>query len=465
MPLKNAEITEIVESLSDNFTKLLKQLNANHQHQYGRNAMIDPMVVIGRLLYNPYPGTNISIEQININYRELKGTASPYDILIPNNYESEADAQLVAKAATIHLTAIAAGFNAYQQQQQQQAQQPERHQRHPRRRPERVEVHHYHHGYHYHRGYYRDPLLDFWMYQMIFDHHHHHYHQPTQPTTGKTGGKSDENEVGILGLLLAAVLIGGAVASIGYTVMETYYRIDEMLHGEELLSNSIKLSVTALAGWQGFMLGALLGATYFANPILGAVCTSIIASAMGMKLSKWGAELATESFNETSAHNKDPRLCLTTTEKNHLHNKNPLIDTDSVEEAIRHIAIMMKKEPNNGLKFWFNSHSDLIKTLRELKQGTFKSDYLVLDNKTFKLKLTDEEYAVQQQAKKTQTPEVRYSEQTEIPVAIPVDPPSYYQSLKTEKPSTDFPSWQPQAVHPYYQEVYPTAPSMMYASN
>lgn len=464
MALTNAQVTEVVEQLSTDFKALLQALNANARMQ--GQGLIDAKMIISQLLYNPEPTQPITLAQINQNYRTIIGSGrsdQPANLrrlsyhLLPQGYHDQRDNSLVAGVADIQLRAIAEGFDAYahRQQLEQEAQQQQR----PAARatqtqsPRVVEVHHFH------GGYYRDPFYDFyrdmWFYQMLFDNNHCHHHypsQPAQPTQRRT--EEEKDQVGWLGVMLALALVGGAVATLGYSVSQTYYRIDEMLHGEKTLDNTATLAVTAFAAWQGYLVGALIGASYFANPILGGLCSAIIASAAGMKAAKWGSELANAN-NTKSALTTDPRFCLSKIEKHELEQKG--YNVNVIEEALRECAIMIKQQPANGLKFWHNPHGPLIDLMRSLKQG-YPQQNLVLGDKVFELYTPYRQQPVEQ-AQDQQQPEPVKPSAPPLPTAELLVPQQPYADpvMGTVVPTYgEYPqlSQAMEGAPPSYQEIY-----------
>lgn len=356
MALTNAQVTECIEEMSDKFKQFQKDYTK-------KIPDISPLEIVNQLLWTShYP---LTLRQLNQNYQTMIGHHG-YLITPPT---SEAAQQKLLSVAQIHLKAIAEGYLATKVASEQKAIQQSTAEAHAATQRAKV-IHHVHHNAT------RDDNFWFWLY--ILDRPSHN-RTPTNPSQQKHDNNQDPSS---LGILLAITLLIAAGGTLGYSVMQTYHRIEEILHGEDMLANTTKLSVTAFAAWQGYMLGISLGATYLANPLLGAICTAIIASAAGMKLSKWGAELAHQSTNTTSALAYDPRFCLTDNERYALIGKG--YNPQMVEEAIRVIAIQIKKTPANGLKFWDNPHKPLIDLVRQLKQG-YGYEILNFEGKCFDL--------------------------------------------------------------------------------
>ena len=457
MKLKNSDVTKIIETLTSDFREMLTTINKTSQRLHGYN--IEPTAVIDQLLNTSDPQEPITIEQLNSNYQTIMGLPR-HELLIEKTTDQDAN-QLIMQAAKIHLTAIAAGFVAYaRKQEQEQAQQRAKAGRTRQAQPNVVQ------HIHYHRGYRRDFFMDYLWYQTIFGRNRYSStpYYPEAPTTKK---KKSDDEVSTAGLILGAVLVGAATATLGYSVMQTYYRIDEIIHNEDKMANIAKLTVTGFAAWQGFLVGTLIGATYFANPLLGAICTSIIASAAGMKLSKWGAQLV-HSTNKDSALASDPRFCLTSSQAASLKSKG--FDADVVQESLREIAIMIKTESTNGLKFWHNPHGPLITLMRELKSG-YKNERLVLNGKTFELMAPN--YNISQEFSEAHPPQYQYQYQypdidcehghsAQVNNNEPSAPPpvyDYYYQPQADAPpqyNAGYPEWQEQAEVPDdYKSIYP----------
>ncbi len=360
MTLKNSEITSEIDLLSKKMMKLLehsKALAGSSQQQ----ALVSLKDTINELLQNSYNSQTISLEELNANYRNImkkKDLKSSY-LISPKAIYSEDDKQRLAEAAQFHLKAITHGFEETVKTSTTQTQAT------PRANVERqFHVHHYHGA---RDNFWRDMMF----YQMIFGNNNrnrggYYPSQPQAPSQSKTDTEK-QKEVSWAGILIATSLIVGALATIGYTVAQTYYRMEEMVHGEDITGNAAKLSITALAALQGYMVGAILGAIFFSNPILAAVCTTILAASAGMAASKWGIEKIHQLLNNESALATDPRYYLTEKQKNNLIEKK--INPDVVNEALRECAININDEPTNGLIFWQNPNADMIALVRNLKSG------------------------------------------------------------------------------------------------
>ncbi len=75
-----------------------------------------------------------------------------------------------------------------------------------------------------------------------------------------TSNDSNKDQVSWAGILLAICMVGSALATIGYDVMQTYYRLEEICHGEDLIGNGTKRAATGVAAWLGYLVGAMIGA-------------------------------------------------------------------------------------------------------------------------------------------------------------------------------------------------------------
>lgn len=370
MTLKNAEVTLQIEELTKNFKRMNEQTLPN----------------VKKLLGPTYsnPTAPISLETLNQNYKNITGTSKD---LIPVMVKyTPQDKQQLADIAVIQLRAIADGFENVAQNSTESTPKPapkkaarssyvNRSAQTATPRNPRIEV------YHYRRSddnFWRDMML----WNMIFGNN-----GSTTNVYNNYGdnNKNSEEKVGLAGIMFAGLMIAGALGTIGYSVMQTYYRIDEIVHGEDMLANTAKVSVTAFAAWQGYMLGAMLGAAAFANPVLGGLCAACIVSAGAMKLSKWGAELYHQSNNTTSALDYDPRFCLNASQESY-YSQTLSLNSDVANEALRECAIAMKSDPTNGLIFWQNPHAELINLVRNIKTGNVP-DKIIINEKTFDLSL------------------------------------------------------------------------------
>ena len=422
MALTNADVTSVIEKLTVDFRVMLENLNTTSMRNH--NYRIEPTVVIDQLLYHSNQANNIplTVSQLNQNYRTIMALSSNEELIKKDTNLS--NNSTIMQSAVIHLTAIAAGFKAYADEQQLKLQQENMSRA---AKPKQVHIHHHH-------GYRRDYFMDYLWYQTLFGRDIYSPSYPAQPTTKPN--KKDENKVSTAGILLAVALVGSATTTLGYSIMQTYYRIEEILHNEDKLANIGKLTITAFAAWQGFLVGSLIGATYFANPLLGAVCTSIIASAAGMKLGKWSMELAHSSSKSDSALDYDPRFILSNSEYLKLADKG--FAPNSVNEAIREVASMIKAQSANGLKFWHNPHGPLIDLMRELKSG-YQYERLVINGKAFELMAPQNAY---ENIEVTQPSAYEYTYEPNI--------------FATPQVGAGYPQWQEQqAVPENYQCIYP----------
>lgn len=369
MALTNSEITTQIETLG-NLVKA-RQLTASQ---------------IKSLLGDAYnnPNAPLSMDELNERYQRL---TSQRKALVPNfARHNHKDRKQLTDIAIIQLRAIADGFDAAQKLDST----PTNSSYQARSANTNNRSSTVHHIYHYDR-----PRDNFWRDMILWDmlmgsrrgttinNNYYGNSQPSNPTSSKK--KEDGSEVTVAGIILACLLAGGALATLGYSAMQIFYRVDEIVHAEDMLANTGKLGVTAFAAWQGYMLGALLGAAYFANPLLGAICTAIIASAAGMALSKWGAELSHQATNTTSALSTDPRFCLSKSQKKR-YKEDFGLNSDIADEALRECAIAIKNEPTNGLVFWQNPHAEIISLMRNIKTGNV-AEQIIINDKLFDLTL------------------------------------------------------------------------------
>lgn len=177
-------------------------------------------------------------------------------------------------------------------------------------------------------------------------------------------------------------LLTSAINIIRYPILQAYLNIEEIIHNENLISNTISLSVAVLATWQGFMLGSLLATSIMFPPLVGMLCGSFFAASCALTFTKW-AEKSIYSISETgSALATDHRFYLTVQEQPLLLEKN--FDLQAVSEALRECAITMKSLDKTQTTFWHTPKIDLLKKVRELKAG-YKEAQFRLNGKTFEL--------------------------------------------------------------------------------
>jgi len=442
MAIKNSEITAQIETLS----AAVKKMRGSHPNNI-------KSLLGGRDDYTN-PELSVSVDEINANYQRLTGNRKD---LIPTKVKyTPQDRTDLANIAVIQLQAIAKGFDDANETQanssssyQARSANNSRNSSSSNGSSNTSSRSTTHHVYHYHNRY-ND---NFWRDMMIWDmltgsrgnttiiNNYGNGTGPSAPTTSKKK-KDDGSEVTIAGVIFACLLAGGALATAGYSAMQTLYRADEIVHAEDMLANTAKLGVTALAAWQGYMLGAMLGAAFFANPLLGAICTAIIASAAGMAFSKWAVELAHQATNTTSAIGYDPRFCLSDSQVAY-YEKSLGRNADVANEALRECAIAIKNEPTNGLVFWQNPHRPLINLMRNIKSGDV-AEKIVINDKVFDLTLPQKSLAQRamfatkrsdynpSQEKPTQAHAMPFTTKPVIATAVPCGNIEERQTMKKE---------------------------------
>lgn len=339
--LKNADITNIIEQMMPRLVDLLVLKKA-----FDRNAELQLNENIDALI-----GTS-SIEELNSKYADLMGYRGVL-ISIPGNATPE-DREAIFAAAKLHISSIVGGFTQVSARSFSH-----------RRENTIREVHHHH--YHGCRdNFWRDLML----YDLLFNSNRDTCHHHSRPTSSTNSSKKEDNQVTLAGILLAVCMIGGALATAGYDVMQTYQRVDEIVHGEDVLGNTAKLSVTAFAGFSGYLLGAMIGASCFANPILGGICLAFITAAAGMAAAKWLVGKIHGLDNNESASLTDPRFCLTKKEEQRLIKQG--LNPEVAKELLRECSMAIGNEPSNGLVFWQNPHKEIIAIARKVKAGTIE---------------------------------------------------------------------------------------------
>lgn len=386
MTLTNAQITSIVEATSKKMQTALqmekKEVERNRVHEF------NPSNLVNYLLSSRGYAIS-SLEQLNQNWAEAtrgKGLG-PRLVDIPTNPH---DAARLLTITRIQLTAITAGFEASREDRTN-----DRPIDTDRRDKVRVERVYYYGGYHHCHNdtFWRDMYLINLLTRPSYPSGGYF---PSAPVQVPTGGSGDEDGIGVVGYLVALLMIGAAAVTIGYAVVESYKRCNEIINGEDILGNLTKLTVTGVAAWQGAIIGAMIGAAMFHNPILGAVCASVILAAVGMKLAKMVVSGYHSLTNDTSAIANDPRFCLSDKQSNKLFAQG--YDPEVVKEAIREVGVLLKANNANGIMFWNQENSDrgnLVKLMRDLKAGFGYKD-VVINGKSFNLMRPIQQYTYYQ---------------------------------------------------------------------
>lgn len=364
--LSNARITEKIAQMTPKLVELFAQRNALAT----RSRLPAPetlFATITALLHSPN-GMPISLAQLNANYSALLNTTYTHktvNLITPPGDATEQDLRNLASIACQHIEAIVDGYSLNTENTNTTT----------FARPQRNTTRQHHHHYHGCRdNFWRDMMF----YQLLFNNSNRNY--ASYPSSSTSSNDSNKDQVSWAGILLAICMVGSALATIGYDVMQTYYRLEEICHGEDLIGNGTKLAATGVAAWLGYLVGAMIGAGCFANPILGGICLAIVSASTGMAAAKWAIGKWHESNEHNSALASDPRFCLTEKEKSKLIQLG--INPNVAKEVLRECAISIENETTNGLIFWQNPHQELIEIARKIKSG--KIEEIISMNATHK---------------------------------------------------------------------------------
>ncbi len=496
MALSNSHITDIVESLSEEFSRGLNDYLKREERQASDTLTPSQKADIAEGFINQLLETSgeegfvcaktLTLETLNDKWTELtnrrgplvntqKPTASRY---ATSEYEGEERAQL-DRVIRVQLNAIAKGFHLIkftdQSQDSAKVARPE-----PgigRASQRVVEHHHYHHhhrrpmfyynpydyyywggyGYHYHRwnSFYWSPSPYFypsynaneWMIVELFRFFNNCFElsmmTPSRPSSSRSSDSEDKSgELTCCAILAGMVLVAGATIAMLYSINELSHTVKEIFHAENITANTFKAATIGIAAWQGVMLGLSFATSMALPPVFGAICMSIILSGVATAISKYTVECLNSQFNTTSAISNDPRFCLSSGDIKHLQAKG--FDTVAVNEAIRETGTLLKRNKASSLAFWSEQNRErhhLIQLMRDLKSGNFEK--ITINGKAFDFKPPLPPYVMEAQPGLFDVPPPSYDasphEGTKLqaqffePVKPSAPPPPGYDQIEGEQ--------------------------------
>lgn len=255
----------------------------------------------------------------------------------------------------------------------------------PRENAPPREVHHVH--YVYERNTFWQDML---MWDLLLNRsflsplpvYHRPYVEPWYPTfpeqrTNKRNSSDDDAASLMFYLMLGAIAAAAAV----YGTVHSLRTLNEVVHGEQLGSNLLKLGLVTAAGGLGSVAGLSLAMAATTNPAFCMIAGAIILSSL--------AYLPLNALQQSMLESQiegDSRFCLTKAEEVNLMREgfNPI----KVNEAIRALAIEMKNTTAYAMKFWSEGNKrrgQIIDTLRMLKSGNIKHATVIVGKQAFKL--------------------------------------------------------------------------------
>ncbi len=198
---------------------------------------------------------------------------------------------------------------------------------------------------------------------------------PEQHASKKS--KDDDGASALFYLMVAAVAAAAAV----YGTVHTLRTLDEVVHGEHLGTNLLKLGLVTSSAGLGSIAGLSLAAAAVANPVFCAIAGAIILGSL--------AYIPLNALQKSTLESQiegDGRFQLSESESSHLKVKG--FSPEKVNEAIRALAIEMKNTTAYAMNFWSDGNKrrgQIIDTLRMLKSGQIKVATLVVGKQAFKL--------------------------------------------------------------------------------
>ncbi len=380
--LNNEQLTPLLAQITQKIIQLLqaelKTLKLSHQE-----STFNAANMINYLLHKE--GRPIAtLSELNERYQHISFNQQHSPLIIqPEQYSPQAQKKLL-DALTIHLSAIAAGFQAGSYDYSQQ--------NHEEQTPIIQRV--YYVGGYRHYDYYHD---DFWR-DMFFIHmlsdwnwHSHYHHGPSEPYTRRTSGEScdeDTMKAVVICVIVGCLLIAAAAVS-AYLFFELGKTLEQLFHFENIISNSSKLLALGGGGFGGFLLGVMLAGALSVSspalPIVIGICLALIIGAVSLGLTGKTFDLIKSHTSTNSAISQDTRFQLSIFEKARLKRRG--FDVNEINEAIRELASCYTKTQSKTFSF-NRDKTKLIKQLRLLKQGKIQSDYFYFNHKAFHIKKT-----------------------------------------------------------------------------
>ena len=387
MTMTNAQITADIMKVDVKLIEVFTVLNKHLQFQEAPQPFIDVELMTLFLLGKPTPSsTPIPIEVLNRNYINcIKDSQLPLpQTNLINKRGNQKDNDALSRSIEIHIKAIARGFKqTYLAEKAEEAKKRITHLLKGMKKTQQIDAHVV-------VGILRDTEIDNYTGEakpLTFDKLYQNYYAVSNGLSLiETNLYQNELEQLLPSIQIHldklatstfeesqakqnffSSLLEKTAGTLLYPIGQIYQRIEEIAHGENLTAHFTAFSMAAIAAWQGYVVGALIAASFLANPLLGAICTSLIATSATLATSSWGESLVHYAFNTRSATESSPLFSLTSRQENFLDSSG--FDVKAIEEAIREYAVEFNQRPGDGLAFWKRSNQDIIDKIRTLKGG------------------------------------------------------------------------------------------------